>query len=47
VLTYSDLPSTHVGHHMYLAHQVAKEVLAAKSKIDGLDAVLGSGAKII
>jgi hypothetical protein len=47
VLTYSDLPSNHVGHHMYLAHQVAKEVLAAKASIEGLDAVLGAGAKII
>ena len=47
VLTYSDLPSTHVGHHLYLAHQVAKEVLSKKATVQGLDAVLGAGAKIL
>lgn len=47
VLTYSDLPVTHPGHHLYLAHQVAKEVLAKKTTVQGLDAVLGSGARIL
>lgn len=46
VLTYSDLPVTHPGHHLYLAHQVAKEVLAKASTVQGLEAALGSGARI-
>jgi hypothetical protein len=29
VLTYADLPATHLGHGLFLAHQVAKEALAA------------------
>lgn len=47
VLTYSDLPVTHPGHHLYLAHQVAKEAMAKASTVQGLDAVLGSGARIL
>ena len=47
VLTYSDLPFTHPGHHLYLAHQVAKEMLAKNASVQGLDAVLGSGARIL
>lgn len=47
VLTYSDLPVTHPGYHLYLAHQVAKEVLAKATTTQGLDAVLGSGARIL
>lgn len=47
VLTYSDLPVTHPGHHLYLAHQVAKEVLAKSASVQGLDAVLGAGARIL
>jgi len=47
VLTYSDLPFTHPGHHLYLAHQVAKEVLAKQASVSGLAAVLGSDARIL
>jgi hypothetical protein len=35
VLSYNDLPVTDAGHHIFLAHQVAKEALAS------LDAVAG------
>lgn len=28
VLSYSDLPLSHPGHHVFLAHQVAKEAMA-------------------
>lgn len=47
VLTYSDLPVTHPGHHLYLAHQVAKEAMAKATTVQGLDAVLGPGARIL
>jgi hypothetical protein len=47
VLTYSDLQFTHPGHHLSLAHQVTKEVLAKIATVGSLDAVLGSGQRII
>ena len=47
VLTYSDLPVTHVGHHLYLAHQIAKEAMARGATVQSLDAVLGSGVRIL
>ncbi|SAL04849.1 hypothetical protein AWB78_07161 [Caballeronia calidae] len=47
VLTYSDLPGSHPGHHLYLAHQVAKEALAKATTVQGLDAVLGPNARIL
>jgi hypothetical protein len=47
VLTYSDLPLTHPGHHLYLAHQIAKEALARQGTVNSLDAVLGAGQRIL
>ena len=47
VLTYSDLPASHVGHHLYLAHQIAKEAMALGATVQSLDAVLGSGVRIL
>jgi hypothetical protein len=47
VLTYSDLQFTHPGHHLSLAHQVTKEVLARIATAGSLDAVLGSGQRIL
>lgn len=47
VLTYSDLPVTHAGHHIYLAYQIAKEALARQATVNALDAVLGAGQRII
>lgn len=37
VLSYDDLPSSHNGHAIFLAHQVAKEVLAKGAIIGSLD----------
>jgi hypothetical protein len=47
VLTYSDLPVTHPGHHLYLAHQIAKEALARQGTLSSLDSVLGAGERIL
>ena len=47
VLTYSDLPVTHVGHHLYLAHQIGKEAMALGATVKSLDAVLGAGVRIL
>lgn len=47
VLTYSDLPFAHPGHQLSLAQQVAKEALARTATASSLDAVLGSGQRIL
>jgi hypothetical protein len=43
VLTYSDLPAANPGHHLFLAHQVAKEVMAATGMAAG---VVGAGVDV-
>ena len=40
VLSYSDLPAANPGHHIFLAHQVAKEAMAARGAAAG---VVGRG----
>lgn len=40
VLSYSDLPAASPGHHIFLAHQVVKEVMAATGTAAG---VVGKG----
>jgi hypothetical protein len=37
VLSYDDLPSSHQGHSLFLAHQVAKETLAKLSTVGSVD----------
>jgi hypothetical protein len=46
VLTYNDLPLTHPGYHLFLAHQVVKEVMATVARTNNLDAVLGGNARL-
>jgi hypothetical protein len=36
VLSYSDLPAANAGHHIFLAHQVAKEAMAARGAAAGV-----------
>jgi hypothetical protein len=36
VLTYSDLSITHPGYHVFLAHQVVKETMAAIGSLNGV-----------
>jgi hypothetical protein len=43
VLSYSDLPATNPGHHIFLAHQVVKEVMAATGMAAG---VVGLGVGV-
>ena len=46
VLSYNDLPFTHPGDYLFLAHQLGKEVLAALATADdvqGLAGQLGTG----
>ncbi|HEU4456851.1 MAG TPA: hypothetical protein VFR81_27535 [Longimicrobium sp.] len=41
VLTYSDLPLTHPGYAMFLAHQAVKEAMAVVGSVGSLSAVAG------
>lgn len=47
VLTYSDLPATHPGYHLYLAHQVVKETMAGLSTGSSLSNLLGTNIKLL
>ncbi len=47
VLSYSDLPMTHPGYAMFLAHQVVKETMALVGQANSLGAVLGSDVNIL
>jgi hypothetical protein len=41
VLTYNDLPLTHEGYGIFLAHQVIKETMAQVGSVSNLSAVAG------
>lgn len=41
VLSYNDLARTNPGHHMFLAHHVAKEAMALVAKQESFESVLG------
>ena len=47
VLSYSDLPMTHPGYAMFLAHQVVKETMSLIGQANSLGAVLGSDVNIL
>ncbi len=47
VLSYNDLPSDHKGHKIFLAHQVAKEVMATVGSVGNLGSVVGSNIKLL
>ena len=47
VLSYNDLPSDHKGHKIFLAHQVAKEVMAVVGSAGSLGSVVGSNIKLL
>ncbi|MCB9765332.1 MAG: hypothetical protein H6739_36500 [Alphaproteobacteria bacterium] len=42
VLSYNDLPSSHQGYGLFMAHHVSKEALAATGSVSSLDGVLGA-----
>ncbi len=46
VLSYNDLPSNHKGHKIFLAHQVAKEVMATIGTAGELGSAVGSNINI-
>lgn len=47
VLSYNDLPVTHPGYGMFLAHQVVKEVMAVVGSVGSLSAVAGGDIKLL
>jgi hypothetical protein len=47
VLSYNDFPVLHAGYALFLAHQVAKEVMATTGSLGDLRAVTGGNVKLI
>jgi len=47
VLSYNDLPRTHPGYHLFLAHHLGKEVLAKLGLGATLTETLGEGASLL
>jgi hypothetical protein len=47
VLSYSDLPIGHPGHHLFLAHQIGKEALAVGAAAHTLDRILGGDSSLL
>ncbi len=47
VLSYNDFPVTHPGHHLFLAHQVVKETMAAIGSSGSLGAVGGGNIDLL
>lgn len=47
VLSYNDLPVTNPGYHLFLAHQVTKEAMAAVGTVSDLSAVTGGDIKLV
>lgn len=46
VLNYNDLSITDPGHHIFIAHQIAKEVFATIGSVGNLGAVAGGDVKL-
>ena len=46
VLSYNDLPLTHPGYGVFLAHQVVKEIMATMGSVTTLSAVAGGDVKL-
>jgi len=46
VLSYNDLPLSHPGHPLFLAHQVGKEVMATIGSAGSLSDVAGGGVTL-
>jgi hypothetical protein len=47
VLSYNDLPVSHPGFSLFLAHQVVKEVMATIGSVSDLTAVAGANVSIL
>jgi len=47
VLSYNDLPPTHPGFGLFLAHQVVKEAMAVIGSVGNLSAVAGGDVRLL
>jgi hypothetical protein len=47
VLNYGDFPLTHPGFHLFLAHQVVKETMAAIGSLNNLSSALGGDVSLL
>lgn len=47
VLSYNDLPLTHPGYYLFLAHQVIKETMATIGSVSNLAGVAGGNIKLL
>ncbi|VVB52074.1 Uncharacterised protein [uncultured archaeon] len=47
VLSYNDLPLTHPGYYLFLAHQVIKETMATIGSVSNLAGVAGGNVKLL
>lgn len=47
VLSYNDLPLSHPGYGLFLAHQVVKETMATIGSVNNLAAVAGGNIKLL
>jgi hypothetical protein len=47
VLSYNDLPPTHPGFGLFLAHQVVKEAMAVIGSVGNLSAVTGGDVRLV
>ena len=47
VLTYDDLPLTHPGYGIFLAHQLIKETMATLASLDNANAVASGDARVL
>ena len=47
VLSYNDLPISHIGNSLFLAHQVAKEVMATIGSVGSLGSLASGATRIL
>jgi hypothetical protein len=47
VLSYNDLPPSHPGFGLFLAHQIVKETMAVIGSVDNLSAVAGGDIRLL
>jgi hypothetical protein len=47
VLSYNDLPVEHIGWHMFISHQIQKEIMAVQGSLNNLTSVLGGNVRVL
>lgn len=47
VLSYNDLPMEHIGWHMFVSHQIQKEIMAVQGSLNNLNSVVVGNVKVL